>query len=494
MFLWWSKDWEANSPRKGGEPHGRPPPATPGGSASGRYYSTPTTSSVRRAQIVSKGTSGTGVVFGNDARLRGAGDVAREDAAMSAKGGGTITAATTTPESGARPGSIFGWTPAFFSWLLPGAEAESAAQLEAERRKVAELEAALALARSTQNKPSNVYTGSYSKWQVAEHNRQVGMDGRDELMRNQARRRAFSQRHAESGLEKVREAQSRKGAVAEAIKRTKEERMELGAATQREKREWYERREAQVREYQIGSARVHALREKAGDQQRERMLQSRQDLLQERRNNVLRAKQEAHDRALSDQVQTARQLDTCRQKVDKVREDTAPTVAAASARQFYNARLQTADVVRRSLSGWNSERKERKSAFAERARQGRLEAQRARKGGWEGQLALKGERAAEAKKIRASSQHIEVREKHLKLETEAQKRAAHDVQYATRFVEEDLAEAYEESAYADAVNAHRHEVTTPKKIKARGNWQAYFGGQVGGRIGGSGFFSERIYV
>ena len=500
MFLWWSKDWEANSPRKG-EPHTRAPPGgtTPGSTRS--HHLTPTSSSVRRTQIAPRGSAGPGVVFGNDARPRGAGDLAREDAALAGKG--SLTAATTTPMVTTRSsdalvpasGGIFGWTPAFFSWLLPGADEESATQLEIEKRKVAELEAALELARSVQNKPSNVITGTYSKWQVVEHNRQIGADGRETLVRNQQRRDEFRQRHAASGLEKVKEAQTRKGAVAEAIRKARDERLELGHQTNREKREWHDRREAIMADFRVGSARMHALRVKAGDEQKERMVQSKPEMLQERRQTVMRLKQEAHERALSEQQQVAQQLDTCRDRVDKVRAATAPQVAAASARHFYNARLQTADVVRRSLTSWTAERKERKGAFSERARQNREAAYASRKGGWEGQQALHGKKAEDAKRIRASLAHVETRDKHLKLEEQAQKRVSHDAQYATRFVDGELAGDYEQSPYVDAVNAHRKDgVHVPTQIKPRGNWQAYFGGQVGGRIGGSGFFSERIYV
>lgn len=60
MFLWWSKDWEANSPRKG-EPHTRAPPGgtTPGSTRS--HHLTPTSSSVRRTQIAPRGSAGPGI-------------------------------------------------------------------------------------------------------------------------------------------------------------------------------------------------------------------------------------------------------------------------------------------------------------------------------------------------------------------------------------------------------------------------------------------------
>ena len=130
MFLWWSKDWAPTSPRKGDQ-HTRAPPST---------LMTPTSSSIRRAQIVPRGAGGPGVVFGGEARLmpRGADLVARADAAMSGKSG---TVATTTPMSSTRsdaltPSSFFGWTPAFFSWLMPGADEESEQQLSAEKQRV----------------------------------------------------------------------------------------------------------------------------------------------------------------------------------------------------------------------------------------------------------------------------------------------------------------------------------------------------------------------
>ena len=221
------------------------------------------------------------------------------------------------------------------------------------------------------------------------------------------------------------------------------------------------------------------------------------------------------------------QLDTCRDRVDRVREETAPKVAAASARHFYNARLQTAEVVKRSISSWNAERKERKGAFSERTHQNTLIAHSARKGAKDGKQALQQMRSADASKIRASIAHIETRDKHLKLEEEAKKRAAHDARYrscpvmrtlfahhrltyftvlspaaavrllrpcryASRYVESDMAKDFETSAWTDVSNAHREglDPTKIREVKPRGTWQTYFGGSV--QLGGSGFFSARV--
>jgi len=222
--------------------------------------------------------------------------------------------------------------------------------------------------------------------------------------------------------------------------------------------------------------------------------------------------------------EAVRHLHENRQRVDRVREETHSSVAASSARMFYQGRVHTADIVRNARNGWTTAREATRNAFVARAKeraraeQARLQADSVN----DGREALAAKRHEDAEAMRASIAHIEARDKHLRLADETRKRAAHDAHFESKWAAAEAASAVEGSAYHDVSTAYRRGAAratrtpssstvaaspglvssvegastegaateapvmkSPTNFKPRGTWNNHFGGSP------SGWFSSR---
>ena len=179
------------------------------------------------------------------------------------------------------------------------------------------------------------------------------------------------------------------------------------------------------------AARNHTEQFAAGAARSRRAEQSRLELLEKRKKEVTSAMREREERAAVEREEAVRHLHENRQRVDRVREETHSSVAASSARMFYQGRVHTADIVRNARNGWTTAREATRNAFVARAKeraraeQARLQADSVN----DGREALAAKRHEDAEAMRASIAHIEARDKHLRLADETRKRAAHDAHF-----------------------------------------------------------------
>jgi hypothetical protein len=377
-------------------------------------------------------------------------------------------------------------SPSFFSWMLPNAVEESTENLEREHDRIARLEEDLQ--NASLSRPSGVSRTQWTKWQVFEENRRVGnlIRREEDDYRREKQRRASG--HAALGKQRAASARALRGAVADQVRTHRLRNRERGAQTKAEKQEWAAREEAQKREWSDHTNKAHEQRSATGKEQRRRMEESRKQMVKDKHAKVERMIAERKERAVAEYSQAQQALEVCRERVDRVREETGGDIAAAAARTFYQNRLHTADVVRKSLQNWRSEAKEDKIVFAMSARERRDE-QLSRNGAMEGKEALRQQRITDAQKMRSSIAHIEARDKHIKLESLSRKKESHQAAYGSQYVDPPTAARVERSAYTTVANAHRlvEQGDTPatpvgsnKKVlsaksKGRAAWASYFG-------------------
>lgn len=333
------------------------------------------------------------------------------------------------------------------------------------------------LSTATLSPPSNVSKAKYNKWIVAEDNQKVGMEGRLQINELSHRKEVARQQFKETMAERTTECRQQREA---ASARVREHRLKMQERGQRTK-EQTDAQVAQARAMKLAWKQHGARNAKIyGETLRERVLEEKEMQLETRRHEANEYKASALARAQRFADESERTLEEKRQRVQRIRQETAPEVAAQSKEQFYLKRKETAEDVRQSIKDWKVEQMEHRSEFVEKTAMNHKRAVDTRNAMIDERVGLQQARAQDASNIRMNVKEMELHKEHMKLSDEAWKRESHDDAYVGRFVHPQQAELVASSLVEQVANTHRDELAARGSRPSspgggKPNWNTFFG-------------------
>ena len=363
-----------------------------------------------------------------------------------------------------------------FLWWQKRTEEPAQVAIEEAQHEIEELKHELSSTVGL-TRPSIVSKAKYNKWVVAEDNRNVGAQVREEHAGLISQRDETRNEFLEATHERTNLTRQQREAAAERVRAHR-------AAMQARGRELKSRREdqettartakEQYLQYGQRNAQIH------GTELRERLLESRAEKDEERRRNAQSLKQAQLERAEQFQEMTARQISERRDRVARIRSETTGEAVEASKQYFIQSRKAVADDVRESVTAWKTEVSANFQQALAHAKVQRQAAEETRRNVIDGKKILTEERKRQAGEVRDSIKQIELHKEHLKLSSEFSKREGHDATFESRFVPAEQAIAVEISTYEQVATSHRDELAKradkPRaEITGRPAWNTFFG-------------------
>lgn len=249
------------------------------------------------------------------------------------------------------------------------------------------------------SRPSTTSKTRYAKWKVADSNREVADELRDEWserkVANQTRRETF---HDGAHL-KYEETKEQRAAALARVQRVRQAKADLGSRTKDEvsaavkaaheqQDSW--RKHGVETQQKLGRDLTASLR-----RQRERHAEECRQGAEECRNAEMARDQQMRQAQEED-------LERRRQRVARIRNETRPEVAQTSRYIFFKQRKETADDVRESVLTWKVEKDLDHDENLEHARANRAYALEVQQRSVEGMRSLQKRRSDEASAMRDS--------------------------------------------------------------------------------------------
>ena len=324
-------------------------------------------------------------------------------------------------------------------------------------------------------RPSTVSKSKYNKWAVAEYNRHVGEEARQGWDRMDHQRQQDRANFLESGHERAAAARAQREAAAERVRQFKEDVSVVGQQGRDELLEYKQAAESMRQAALNEGVRLAQL---YGAEQKEKVLESRNERYEDNRNAANAYKDGEVERAAIYAAAAERELQEKRERVARIRAETHPEVVRQSKDHFYSVRKSAADDVRASVKDWSQEASYKNDQTLARAKENRDAAERTKKQAADGQEILRRQRAAEADAIRQGVRAIGDKKEHDKLSDLLNKRDEHDKCFESKYVTQPEAESVVTSNYDELANRHQQELkqATPGKVIPRGDWFPIFNG------------------
>lgn len=352
-------------------------------------------------------------------------------------------------------------------------QAQALAVTEETTQEIADLTEMLGATGLT--RPSTVSKSKYNKWAVAEYNRHVGEEARQGWDRMDHQRQQDRANFLESGHERAAAARAQREAAAERVRQFKEDVSVVGQQGRDELLEYKQAAESMRQAALNEGVRLAQL---YGAEQKEKVLESRNERYEDNRNAANAYKDGEVERAAIYAAAAERELQEKRERVARIRAETHPEVVRQSKDHFYSVRKSAADDVRASVKDWSQEASYKNDQTLARAKENRDAAERTKKQAADGQEILRRQRAAEADAIRQGVRAIGDKKEHDKLSDLLNKRDEHDKCFESKYVTQPEAESVVTSNYDELANRHQQELkqATPGKVIPRGDWFPIFNG------------------
>jgi len=304
------------------------------------------------------------------------------------------------------------------------------------------------------HRDSDISVSKFNKWVVSERARSVGDDGRTELETLRTQRKSAQESHREYGAslaaasraqiqrdrqqcDSLRESNLMKGlSVRDDVISQKEE-------AQRLKSEWvdYGRKLAEK-----DAEQRRKIRDVCGEGSKRV-----QDMVAQ-----AKFEEEEYERELSER--RAFMLQSNREEVQRVREETADSVIDASKQFALDRRRQVAQGTKKATAAWDSQRKKNTADHLKTARQNRAEAEATRAHAKKLREAIVLQRQKEANSKREAMKKNKLLKDQQALETGAGIKAVHDNIYRSKYVPQESAELLVQSPNA------KHLTSTTSKV------------------------------
>ena len=314
-----------------------------------------------------------------------------------------------------------------------------------EMMEVKELQDMLSGRKADGSRRSGMSVAQYNHWQLVEANRQVGERIREEEAALQRRleqsKVAYHQaRKAKTSVGKGQmlithgAVQEYRGHLAVQGAAGKAEFEALRAKHIRQKAEWIS--------YGTRQSNLHGL------EQKKRVLESRAERFQARRNAALASKRETEARKAAAQEVMDRQLEEKKLRLERTRDGLPTPESLAEAREFFaKQKREAAAEVRRSEKGWESDRKRDSSTALARAAANRNMAMNTRKAAASNRQASMEIRSQQAKEIKSKLKDLEGERQRVVKSSSSDSKMHHQELYEKKFVTEARAEQFDKSEY-----------------------------------------------
>ena len=328
---------------------------------------------------------------------------------------------------------------------------------EAEKHEIDELETVIS--QASLYRSSNVSRAQFNKFHDIDNKRQIGENMRQESAQRREQRAVMCGAHQLAGYERAQRSREQRESVLARVRQHREENQIRGKHVKGMHDELLSALDQQRAEWRTMGA-AHAGRNGRLEHQR-RLREIKEEMISERHEAATEVKLAREMRLELEREAAVMAIESNRQRVDRVREETRTEAALATAEAFYRHRQAAADMVRDAKSSWAFERAARRDSFLAAVRAKRLESleqQRGEDGQLNGQRSdaqLLATRKLDAAAMRTSLAHLEARGKMQRLSLEATKRELHDEHYEARFVDRRAAARVQEAAHTALANAHR---------------------------------------
>ena len=332
------------------------------------------------------------------------------------------------------------------------------------------------LTTATLTRPSPISKSRYGKYVVTEENRAIGMQARADSEELISQREEARRQFLEGMSERTQACRAQREAAAERVRQHKARMLTRGTEMKtelEEKRETMTNLKATQHQQQTRTVMTY------GAELRERVLESKAEKEESRRNNAIQHKQAVQDRAETKQQRNARKLQEKRLRVARIREETKPEVSISSREFFFHRRLDIANDVRQSVKDWKTEAEYRTEESLARAKETRNDGMLSFRNAIDGKIALRETRRQEAIELRNSLKLAELHREHSKLSLEHAKRELHDEAFESKFVQQNQAQVLAESQYDAVANQHRDDLAAKggaiSERRSKPEWVTFFG-------------------
>ena len=314
-----------------------------------------------------------------------------------------------------------------------------------EAQELDELRGMLGDKQAAQNRHSPMSVAKYNQWTLVEANRQLGIKMRAEerefqIRREQSTAAYHAARKAKTSVGRGQMELTRgavgdyRGQLALRGAEGKQQLLAIRAKAMRQKAEWAA--------HGARSAQVHGL------EQKKRVLESRAERFQARRNAALATKQETEARKAAARELMARALEEKKLRLERTRDGLPTPETIAEAREFYmKQKRESAQEVRKNEKEWMDIRKRDATLALERATSNKADAVNTRNAAKSNRAACVETRAVVAKEMKAKLQSMEEERKNVIADTVASSKTNHQEAYDKKFVKADAAAQVDNSEY-----------------------------------------------
>lgn len=337
--------------------------------------------------------------------------------------------------------------------VLPGMMPEDDFGLSLEAQELAELHGMIGSQAGATRRTPPMSVGKYRQWTLVEANRQLGQKMRAEEAALEERRKA-----ATEAYHKARQAKTSVGAgqmklSGDAVQKYhaelaiqgakgKEELDAIRAKALKQKQEWAA--------HGARNANLHGL------EQKKRVLESRAERFQARRNAAYATKQESETKKAEARERMNKALEEKRIRLEKTREGLPTPETLAEAREFFlKQKREAAAEVRKNEKGWESARKRDNGKMLEKASQNRALALECRKAVSSNRTDAVAARTAQAKAIKEKLKTLEQERQASVLATAQNGKAVHQEVYEKKFVSSEEADEVHNSEYGNLLQRVR---------------------------------------
>ena len=324
-------------------------------------------------------------------------------------------------------------------------------------------------------RPSTVSKGKFNKWAVSEANRLSAESSRLEQEALESQRQTDRAEYQEATTERSQSIRVQREAATARVQDHKKKMAQRATQTRGELAVKAAANKAQREETLRENVRIAQMH---GQEQRERVLESRTEKYESRRQAATEHKQGEADRANEKQQKQQKELEAKRERVASIRAETDPSIARNAKALFQEQREAIAKDVRASVQDWKMEKEYRKIQHLEQSKQIHDYYVKVQEAAIDGKAILREQRKKEADQVRRDIQLISDRKTHMKLTAQAAKREHHDESFESKYVAPQQADVVVTSAFDALGNTHRDELALkegkPGRAIGKPDWFNFF--------------------
>jgi len=329
--------------------------------------------------------------------------------------------------------------------VLPGMMPEDDFGLSLEAQELAELQGMIGSSTVGSRRTPPMSVGKYRQWKLVEAN--IGLAQQIRAEEQALKQKLFESTHA---YHEARKAKTSVGHMqlrlsADAVQKYHAQLAIQGAEGKRQLEEIRDKAIKQKAEWAAHGARNANLH---GLEQKKRVLESRAERFQSRRNAALATKQESEAKKAEARERMNKVLEEKRLRLEKTREGLPTAESLAAARDFFlEQKREAARDVRKSSERLESARKKDSERSLARAAANRTVAFEGRKAATQHRTEILEMRKTQAKEIKERLKTLEAARQQTVIAATQSGKAAHQEVYEKRFVSQEEAEEVHSSEY-----------------------------------------------